>query len=75
MEVFLYGELAELAGHGKLTVVPQNDTEALLSALKIKLPGLEKYTFLLSVNQEVVSENKALAADDEIALLPPFSGG
>ena len=75
MNVYLFGKLADVAGQKELEIENQKYSDDLLNVLKKDWSALATYSFLLSVNQEVVLENKALSADDEIALLPPFSGG
>lgn len=75
MNVYLFGKLVDVAGQKELTIESQKYSDDLLDVLKKKWPALASYSFLLSVNQEVISENRALSSDDEIALLPPFSGG
>lgn len=75
MNVYLFGKLADVAGQKELEIETQKYSDDVLNVLKKEWPALASYSFLLSVNQEVVSENKTLSSDDEIALLPPFSGG
>ena len=75
MVVYFYGKLADVAGQKKLEIASQKYSDDLLKVLKKKLPELTSYSFLLSVNQEIVSDNRVLSSGDEIALLPPFSGG
>jgi molybdopterin converting factor small subunit len=36
---------------------------------------LEKEIFFIAVNQEIVDKNIKLKDSDEVALLPPISGG
>lgn len=49
------------------------DFHALLSE---RWPGLKNITFVLAVNKVVISDDSYLLKNnDEVALLPPFSGG
>lgn len=38
-------------------------------------PGLKKTAFLLAVNNSYVSNRKSIKSGDEIAIIPPTSGG
>lgn len=75
MKVQLFGNLADLANKNQVEVESQSSTDMLVDLLVSKYPELKDYQFLVSVNHEVVSDNRELQQDDEIALLPPFSGG
>jgi molybdopterin synthase catalytic subunit len=77
--VLLFGSLREAAGAKELGVaLPEGariaDLTALLSrehAAFARLPGRVR----VSVNYEVVEETRALREGDEVAYLPPVSGG
>ena len=43
--------------------------------LLTKYPKLQNISFIIAVNQTIVSENTTVNESDEIALLPPFAGG
>jgi molybdopterin converting factor small subunit len=38
-------------------------------------PGIVHYNYLISVNNELISTNPLLNNDDEVAFMPPFTGG
>ena len=50
----------------------QRDLEQALLGL---YPSLEKFTYSIALNQEVVKGSAELVADSEVAILPPFAGG
>ncbi len=75
--VFL-GKLADLAGASEIDVAGPLDWEGLIAALPGSLGEAAKGDKVrLAVNGAVLSDKSALAAKDgdEIALLPPVSGG
>lgn len=74
MKIALYGMLADAARTNSMELDAQ-DTEHLRGAVLERFPEFSKFTFVISVNRKVVHENRALQAEDEIALLPPFAGG
>ena len=51
------------------------DTEELLTELQKTYPVLKTHKFSLAVNKQMVQEKTSLKGNEEIALLPPFSGG
>ena len=75
--VFL-GKLADLAGAPEKDVAGPLDWPALVAALPGPLgEAVRGETVKLAVNGTVLADKRALAAadGDEIALLPPVSGG
>ncbi|UZD21494.1 MoaD/ThiS family protein [Algoriphagus halophytocola] len=71
---------------GTLAEAAQSDSEALdLQAVSVAelvdlldaKYGLRKFQFQVAVNRKIISKKQdiQLTASDEIALLPPFSGG
>jgi len=79
VSVLLFGSLREAAGAKELAVsLPEGSSVAALTALLARdhaafarLPGRVR----VSVNYEVVEETRALRDGDEVAYLPPVSGG
>lgn len=60
--------------------VPENITlEKLKIILKNEFPAIaefiERKSIMISVNQEFADKNTVIKDGDEVALLPPFSGG
>lgn len=75
MKVQLFGNLADLATKNHVEVENQPSTDKLVELLISKYPDLKNHQFLIAVNHEVISGKVELHPRDEIALLPPFSGG
>ncbi len=70
-----FGMLSELLGNDTIEVEVVSNTYELLLNLKQRFPRLNSLTFSIAVNKRIVTENTTLKSGDEIALLPPFSGG
>lgn len=51
------------------------DTDALKEKLFERFPELVDSRFLLAVNRKWVAEKTILNENDEVAIMPPFSGG
>ena len=79
VRVRCFAAVREIVGVGELVVdLPEGSTlNELLDQIRCQFPRLEGLTgsLLFSVNQEYASTDKRLAAVDEIALIPPVSGG
>jgi len=70
-----FGLLAEVTKRSQETIVFNKTTVAhLLEQLYATYPGLKEKDFQVAQNLEIVTKD-ALLTNQEIALLPPFSGG
>lgn len=71
----LFGNLGDLAGQTEIGLPVCATVDAMKESLYATCPQLKQATFAIAVNQKIVTGNQALNPGDEIALLPPFSGG
>lgn len=72
-----FGTIAEAAQSDSETLDLQSvSVDELLELLDAKY-GIRKFQFQVAVNRKIISKKPGLnlTASDEIALLPPFSGG
>lgn len=79
IHVQLFAGLRQAAGFKERTVTlePGSNVTQLLTQLQAELTGLDllSRTFYVAVNQEYANRETPLADGDEVALLPPVSGG
>jgi MoaE-MoaD fusion protein len=79
VRVLLFARLRELAGRESLEMeVPEGTTlGALWHLLQVGNPALEAFTSppLMARNLEYAAPETPLTGDEEIAFLPPVSGG
>jgi sulfur-carrier protein len=77
IDVLLFGVLTEITGQSHLQIEAGeiSDLNTLHTWLLQQYPGLQEKTFQYAVNQVISSAGHPLYAGDEVALLPPFSGG
>jgi molybdopterin converting factor small subunit len=79
IDVLLFGPLADLAASPKVRcVVPEGARVGdLLGRLRERYPalGARLDSAAVAVNLAYVGRDRALAAGDEVALIPPVSGG
>ncbi|WP_298224988.1 MoaD/ThiS family protein [Flavobacterium sp.] len=52
-----------------------NSIQSLQFHLEQLYPEIKNTTYSLAINQKLTNQNETLQDQDEIALLPPFSGG
>jgi len=79
VKVLFFGRLKELAGKGEDSIESINTTtiEQLFALYAARHPELAKYrsSVVASRNQEFAAWDTPLRAGDEVAFLPPVSGG
>ena len=81
VKVLFFARGRELAGQSETSVqlTDAPDTERLLAHLLKLYPGLSEImeTSVLSLNQEYLAQNQQmkLKEGDEVAIIPPVSGG
>jgi len=75
MNIIAFGIIAEKTGNATLSFANCNNLETLKAMLFQEFPELKELSFLISVNRKIIHGNMQLNEGDEIALLPPFSGG
>lgn len=77
MRVLLFAGLAERLGARSLELAPPlpDHVAALRERLGAEHEALAGAVYRVSVNQAYAAESTQLTPDDEIALIPPVSGG
>ena len=79
VRVRCFAAVREIVGTGELVVdLPEGSTLAqLVDQVRAQFPRLEGLasSLLVSVNREYAAFDKGLAPGDEVALIPPVSGG
>ena len=75
MKILLFGVLTEAAGSDSIEIESCGSVSELKSKIENDFPELSNFSYRISVNSELVREDCIISADDEIAILPPFSGG
>lgn len=70
-----FGILAQKLNQQELELPFCRDTEELKEKIFQLYPNLEDFNFSLAVDKKLVQKPQPLTGNEEIALLPPFSGG
>ena len=74
VNVLAFGKIAEIINQQKLEI-SAGDLAELREKLNAQFPALATQKFSIAVNKQLCNGNMKLSDGDEIALLPPFSGG
>jgi len=79
VKVLFFGRLKEIAGltQDSIDLPAEADIESLFAHYANRYPQLRQYrsSLVASCNQEFTPWTTVLHADDEVAFLPPVSGG
>lgn len=75
LSVLSFGRVRDITGDAPLLMPVQRNTEELQAVLHERYPELSTFPYRISVNRVLIAEPFPLKAGDEVALLPPFSGG
>lgn len=74
MKVFLFGSYKQKAGTGEVEMQAV-DVEDLKQKMAVRFPFLANAKCAISINCRVAQGNEILVGNEEIALMPPYSGG
>ncbi len=79
MDVILFGISREIVGEKKLKITPAENIQtvgALKQWMKQKYPQLEKLSSIaVAVDSEYAEDEQNLFDENEVAIIPPVSGG
>lgn len=73
--MLLFAGLAEAVGQREVQLDARPDVATLTADLRERWPDLAGHVFRVAVNQTYVDAAHPLVAGDEVALIPPVSGG
>jgi molybdopterin converting factor small subunit len=74
LQILFFGELRAITGLDRFEASAR-DLNGLRQLLYGHWPELQSKTFTIAVNRKIQSSEIVLNDGDEIALMPPFSGG
>lgn len=75
LRILVFGIIADIIREPILELNELSSTDSVKTFLHDKYPALQDIRYLISVNKIIVQQNVILKDGDELALLPPFSGG
>jgi molybdopterin converting factor subunit 1 len=75
IRVLFFGRLRDVVGTNEIVASDIKDIEDLKRYLFEKFPRLKGEIFSVALNYEIIHTNENLKDNDEVALIPPVSGG
>ena len=75
IEVMFFGQLADGTGVSSVMIEEVANTDMLINLMKKNYPSLESSTYMVAVNNTMVTENTIIRPGSKVAFMPPFSGG
>ncbi len=75
IRIFLFGQLCDIAGSDSLRLKDVKDTDELQAKLIRLYPRLASSKYIIAVDKKMIRGNTPIRENNDIALLPPFSGG
>lgn len=75
LNLLFFGNLSEITGCRNMTIENTSNVKGLKDHLHRLYPDLQKRNYMIAVNQNMAGNEQSLQDHDEVALLPPFSGG
>jgi molybdopterin converting factor subunit 1 len=75
IRVLFFGRLRDVVGTNEIIASDIKDIEDLKKYLFEKFPKLKGEIFSVALNYEIIHTNENLKDNDEVALIPPVSGG
>lgn len=77
IRVLFFAQAREIAGQAEVSLdIPEGATvSSLARLLKEEYPGLANIQMAFAVNHDYVDDARELRGGDEVAIIPPVSGG
>ncbi len=75
INVLFFGVLTEVTGTHRKHYRGIRSFSDLKYRIRDDFPGIENYNFRIAVNNRIVNEDPVLNDNDEVAYMPPFTGG
>jgi molybdopterin synthase sulfur carrier subunit len=75
VKVLFFGVLSEVTGTDCRYFLRVKSINDLKLRILDEFPEIEHYNYRISHNNEIISSDRILNDNDEVAFLPPFAGG
>jgi molybdopterin synthase sulfur carrier subunit len=75
LNIMVFGQLEDITGCSVVTVENVPNTDLLLEKLYAQYPLLKGKNFLIALDKKIITKKAEIGGKEDIALLPPFSGG
>jgi sulfur-carrier protein len=75
IKIILFGQLGDVAGSNEILLKSVTDTKDLQEQLKKQYPAVAASKYIITIDKKMIQGNTLLQENNQVALLPPFSGG
>jgi molybdopterin converting factor subunit 1 len=77
IRLYLFARAREIVGESLIEyeIADGAEVAGLLSQLQAQYPGMAELEIKVAVNSEYAENNQQLQTGDEVAIIPPISGG
>jgi len=75
IDVMFFGQLTDGTGISCVMIEEVANTDILINMMKLRYPALESSTYMVALNNTMVTENTIITPGSKVAFMPPFSGG
>jgi molybdopterin converting factor small subunit len=75
IHVLAFGQIVDIIGQSTINYQTPNTLSAFKKRIENDYPLLSKISYRIAINKKLALEDTAIIEADELALLPPFSGG
>ena len=75
IQVLFFGVLAEVTMTGSKYYMGVRSFDDLRLRVEDNFPEIVLYNYRIAVNNEIINDKPVLQDGDEVAFLPPFTGG
>ena len=75
VKVYLFGKLKELTGQSELVLEGISDTGQLIHEINTRFPKTKDIPCLIAVDKNIIHSITPIKEGQELALMPPYSGG
>lgn len=75
IKILAFGAVADVLSSGQMELDNLISTDELRAYFEKKYPTLKSLSYAIAINKKIVLGNVNFNNGDEVALMPPFSGG
>lgn len=75
IEIISFGKISEFIAQQHMEIAGITNTDQLKNHLESAFPSLAGMKYKLAVNQHIIQSSQPLQHEDQVAIMPPFSGG
>ena len=75
LKISLFGQLKQITGSSELVLQDIIDTDQLIKEMISRFPEIEGMNYMIALDKTIIHTNTSIQEHQELALLPPYSGG